>query len=898
MAEEILEEGLIYEWRNLKDVLVPNTLIMTEELRDCFRYWKEEDANLNGNGMQRMHNATDGKSYWWMDGPGLSKEITRFTTDDGNGNKPLYSFANNSEVIDGVDNLRGDVIDAVIDNIYESGGYTAEEISISEAATLGAVSILGLAASGALIGGAATSWSGPFAALGAVIGAIIGLAVGIIVYFWGAETWESTEFKGRNGLNKDIKGTSAVLCRILGKTSTGSNDNQIFIERNWYWNTSFINTSINKPIPGNIVLYANGDPKAIRSDGKIRYADLEKSDLGLYDLIAIRLLTENLKDLLKESTSGWFGLDNNVRKHDTTVDGDLWKRFIDLITEGTGKIWNFGSGGGLNDKKETSYTSFGGLQGWLNKFDNAISNATRYKLADIEWLRLTTLNNLGYREVNDKGMVSGYNNNVVNGLTALKDLLNEIEKDIRKDIQDGTAKKQTLEENYLIDADSAKINALKVIVDSMKRNIESIGDILINNDVINGKIEYIEVKDFESIVNDINSLLIKLAENYARFEIYIEELSELFINDLNLRKDHDILWIDTISHMLLTISTENLLYYSDPGESTESGIEIPSLNFYSAEYANSDFREIYRLANRVLCVTNNTIEFWDITNDYEDPLSPAYASNVFTLETIPGSCIIFNDTCYCIARQDNLSSFGIYRITKQGQIEKISYPQLDVWMNDPAVLTKTNLNNNNTRVRGSVWQFETCPIISWNFRDHLDKLCYNATANAFFYNSDMNFYAFDRYFKYNDRRIGELDAYAVWDPVSRTQQSVHAKLVTVNTNFGGKSRPVKNLIVDCEIDLDKNNVKWCSCCVKDMGNRYPFSIWHKIARVSNLQFNSLREVLIGGEYKGNGLPVQTKYPGKRNIIYKVVGLGLGTDFQTEMSWNGYFRINKLKYEVE
>jgi hypothetical protein len=34
--------------------------------------------------------------------------------------------------------------------------------------------------------------------------------------------------------------------------------------------------------------------------------------------------------------------------------------------------------------------------------------------------------------------------------------------------------------------------------------------------------------------------------------------------------------------------------------------------------------------------------------------------------------------------------------------------------------------------------------------------------------------------------------------------------------------------------------------------------------------------------------------GERNVVYRVMGI----DFQTEIRWNGFLRINNLAYEVE
>jgi len=128
----------------------------------------------------------------------------------------------------------------------------------------------------------------------------------------------------------------------------------------------------------------------------------------------------------------------------------------------------------------------------------------------------------------------------------------------------------------------------------------------------------------------------------------------------------------------------------------------------------------------------------------------------------------------------------------------------------------------------------------------------------------------------------------------------------VNTNFDPKKRYKSVSMFHGDVDLeDKRNFVEASVTHSGQVVKTMKSYWnkifepmgainiedyqtirHKFYRVSNQPSESLRNVLF-----------QPKQ-GERNVVYRVVGIGMGIDFQTEVRWNGFLRINNLAYEVE
>ena len=370
---------------------------------------------------------------------------------------------------------------------------------------------------------------------------------------------------------------------------------------------------------------------------------------------------------------------------------------------------------------------------------------------------------------------------------------------------------------------------------------------------------------------------------------------------VNFRDDYHIFDIESFSHMLIAITTDDRFYYSDAGTTS-----IQGLNFYSAEYANSSPVEAWRLANRLVLFTNNTVEFWDITNDFDDPLSPAYSSNVYSLTVLQNSRVKFNDTLYFIAKPVELDSYSVYSLTKNGQLQKISYPQLDVWINKQIITDFVSYNplavNLNYNVRSSVINYENVPMIQWHLSDRALNLNYNVTFNTFFLSDELYFLENQCYFQLNSNIAGTLTNY-----FNQDKTAIEAILKTVNTNFDPKKRYKTVAMFHGDVDLqDHRNFVDASVTrpnnqviktEKSYWNKFFASlgdinvedyqtIRHKFYRVSNQPWETLRIILLK--------PKQ----GERNVVYKIVGIGMGIDFQTEMRWNGFLRINNLAYEVE
>ena len=97
------------------------------------------------------------------------------------------------------------------------------------------------------------------------------------------------------------------------------------------------------------------------------------------------------------------------------------------------------------------------------------------------------------------------------------------------------------------------------------------------------------------------------------------------------------------------------------------------------------------------------------------------------------------------------------------------------------------------------------------------------------------------------------------------------------------------LEVDIDLEEDKRDPKE-NIIAKQTDPNNPDKrdrfMYFNFDRVSKMPWTSMRKILLK--------PMQ----GNRNICFKIFGIGLGTDFQTEIKWNGYLRLNKLKLEIE
>jgi hypothetical protein len=435
-------------------------------------------------------------------------------------------------------------------------------------------------------------------------------------------------------------------------------------------------------------------------------------------------------------------------------------------------------------------------------------------------------------------------------------------------------------------------------------NIDKINDFIAQNNDNEATDDWLirlkAVRCFSNVSSLINQL-----HTYWKNINFNKEIEEL----LNEKADLHPLDIETISHMLVLVTKEARFYYSDVGK-----FDIQSLNFYSAEYANSDPAEFWRLGNRLVLFTNNTIEFWDITNDFNDPLSPAYSSNVYSMRYLKNTIIRFSDIIYFIGKPIELNTYSVYSLSKTGQLKTLSYPQLDAWINKQIITDYQNYRvpevNINFNVNSSIINYENTPIIQWNLRDKdvlntkkpSMKLNYNLAFNTFFLSNNLYFLQNDVYFQMYSNKAGTLNSY-----VDDEGKPLEAIIRTVNTNFDPKKRYKTVAMFHGDVDLQDHRNFINTSITRPSGetNKTVKSYWnkiwdpmgainvedyqtirHKFYRVSNQPSESLRNVLL-----------QPKQ-GERNVIYRIIGIGMGIDFQTEVRWNGFLRINNLAYEVE
>jgi len=357
---------------------------------------------------------------------------------------------------------------------------------------------------------------------------------------------------------------------------------------------------------------------------------------------------------------------------------------------------------------------------------------------------------------------------------------------------------------------------------------------------------------------DLNTL-----ECFNGIATYLANLMPLLIAK---KDDHPILDIEAFSSMIVAVTDNNRFYYSDAGT-----FSIQSPNFYSAEYNNSIPMEVWRLANRLVMFTNNTVEFWDITNDWRDPMSPAYSSNVHSVQALSNSSVRFKDALYFLGRPVELGFFSLYSLSKNGELRQISHPQLDAWISQKigadAGSYMAGRHNYNYDMAASVIGFRNTPILQWKIGG--SALCYNVAFDSFFLSDSLYFMANGLHYQEGTGKSGSLAGFG----------KISALLRTPNTSFGeGRKRFKCVKMMHGNIDIDDN--------MADSGTGDTRSIWHRFIKVAGQPSASSREIRIR--------PAQ----GKRGIHYRVCNLGMGIDFQTEIIWNGYLGWNSIAYEME
>jgi len=327
------------------------------------------------------------------------------------------------------------------------------------------------------------------------------------------------------------------------------------------------------------------------------------------------------------------------------------------------------------------------------------------------------------------------------------------------------------------------------------------------------------------------------------------------------------LWIENIAGRVILIGDNNRFFYTEVGS-----IFIDPLSYYEMEYWNSKPLACFRCANRLVMFGHNAIEFWDLTSDFENPLSPRQGGSALALTVLINSIIRVQDALFFIAKPNETDIYGIYALAPTGQLEKISYPALDIDLTDqfskliseldrlnaieeyPAYMTKVKKMLNYNLV-ASVAAPLAVPCIYFKFYDQV--LAYNTMFGTFFLAPELVFNMYKYHAKYNDNTVGLLNDFS-------SESSVALK----NINFGNTRANVAQIVYD--FDTEGQTEK----------------IITKIIRLAGSAYATVRELAIVPNI------------GKRNIIGKLNMIGSGTDLQTEMNWTGNLRFNRISYNIE
>jgi len=369
---------------------------------------------------------------------------------------------------------------------------------------------------------------------------------------------------------------------------------------------------------------------------------------------------------------------------------------------------------------------------------------------------------------------------------------------------------------------------------------------------------YIESEMARNSLSDVSNGLSVVSGN---MESLVETLKELGLLLAKYKSDYPVLWVESIAHMLVVISGENgdRIYNSNPGR-----FDIEPLSFASAEYANSTPHEIWRIANRLVIFTNNTIEYWDLTGSPDSPIEALRGTNVYSMEVLPNSRARIGDVLYLWAKPVELDTYSCYSLSAGGELRLISYPQLDTAMN--AILSERD-------IAASVINVENLQIVQWTFNNGKDALNLNLANGNFHLTDRMQWLTNGIYWEHLGTDVGSLDKY----------EGVECKIVTTNTNFEGKMHTINFVEYDFDLEDLLDNTRENT---PGSGVITEKSIWFRFHKVSKLPSGILREIRLR--------PRQ----GDRNEVGKVIGVGMGYDLQTEISWKGYLRFNRISYNTE
>jgi hypothetical protein len=789
--------------------------------------------------------------------------------------------------------------------LSDDGNSTSQNlISYGEGASIGALTVGGAIAGGSI--GSAFPVVGT--AIGGAIGAVIGATIGVIISIFNSSSiprWRFSVSDGNdnespseftnNASNAELQATITAMVQALDELVVN------FAGGNYSMQT------VNRVYNGQTVEVLNW--AGIGSD---QDSDIDKTPLGVEGSSDVNDIGNKLKGIATAcATLTAIATDKNVNTRFVAIrKGSVGSDDRVRTQSNWFNSWIFGGTADVVRKIDNGYTKTDIKKGdtvypgekSLDKVAPVIAEAFNTFLG--QDFSTHAKNLVGTIRSN----LANMRDNPINGLNWLSGEINEL--------------LQHISENNTLSEEEVKIvNQIRSKLTTLIERWDSVIDEL-NAEPwqLSSKTVYLSKTQLNSMKTILTNAF-RLEPNtnskksqslpylFAEMQGLIEELRSKLIEHKN---DFEIYDIETLSHMLVVIAKDNIpddgidmeagrFYYSDAGTTN-----IQSLNFYSAEYANSTPLEFWRLANRLVLFTNNTIEFWDITNDFEDPLSPAYSSNVYSLTVLQNSRVRFNDMLYFIAKPVELDTFSVYSLTKNGQLQQVSYPQLDAWINKQILTDLASYNpldkNLNYLVCGSVINYENAPMIQWHLSDRALNLNYNVMFNTFFLSDELYFLENLCYFQLNSNIAGTLSNF-----FNQDKTAIEAILKTVNTNFDPKKRYKSVVMFHGDVDLqDHKNFVETSVTrpnsqvvktVKSYWNKI-FEPWgatnvedyqtirHKFYRVSNMPWESLRNILL-----------QPKQ-GERNVTYRIVGIGMGIDFQTEVRWNGFLRINNLAYEVE
>jgi hypothetical protein len=337
---------------------------------------------------------------------------------------------------------------------------------------------------------------------------------------------------------------------------------------------------------------------------------------------------------------------------------------------------------------------------------------------------------------------------------------------------------------------------------------------------------------------------------YEAIRVVLTEMAPVIDSIINILMQYNVdyspTFFDVLSSMLIVIATDNRFYYSDAGT-----INIEGDNFFAAQSGGGQSipTECHRLGNRLCLITKDTVEFWDSTLDYQQPLSPQYGHNVYSYEVVKDTVAVYDDTIYCLAKSNLLPYRSVYRIAKNGAMEKISYPELDAYINDrPA-----------GSVKASLIELSKKPFVSFWLGDK--TLNYDIAGNMFCLSDEILMYmnmpdGTGFYLRWNAAEAGSL--------VNRADTV--AKLSTPPMAMGRSSKCLKLI----QVEVDNHDAEKLVC---------------EIDRQGSHDFNTTRAVLF-------------KPGNHRNMMAKYENWGMINNSRMTLTWKGDLRINKAQWVME